>query len=421
MTVFALADCNNFYASCERIFLPRLEGVPVVVLSNNDGCIIARSNEAKQLGIPMGAPLHEVQACIRANGVQVFSANFALYGDMSRRVMQTLGTFTEALEIYSIDEAFLDISAVPPPRRFAFASHMRQRVKRDTGIPVSVGIGPTKTLAKLANDLAKKRPAGVLEFAATPQIDAALAASSVEDIWGIGGKRAEVLRQHGISSALDLKHADLRWIKQRLHLPVLRTVYELRGVSCLALEEVHGPKKEICCSRAFGRPVTDLHELEEAAAFYAHRASERLRRQHSLAQVVTVFVHTNPFQPHQPQYANTAIVPLPHATNSTPEIIAAARQGLARIYRPGFRYHKAGVMLLDLVSDTHIQGELFPVDPAIEHQRRLMAVVDAINRRFGRETIHFLVEGIAQPWRMQQRHRSPRYTTHWDELPTVTQ
>jgi len=292
-TSFALADCNNFYASCETVFRPDLEGRPLVVLGNNDGCIIARSNPAKALGIPMGAPLHSVASLVAKHGVAVCSANFALYGDMSSRVMAVLGRFTPRLDVYSIDEAFLDLAAVPPEDRRAYATLIRQTVHQWTGIWVSLGVGATKTLSKLANERAKKLPGGVLALCSEDETAALLRAMPVQEVWGIGPARGSFLRRHGIETAHDLACADAHWVKRHLYVPVARTQLELRGVSCLPLEAIRAPKKQVCCSRSFGRPIVALGELKEAVAQYASWACEKIRAQHSAAAVATVFLQTN--------------------------------------------------------------------------------------------------------------------------------
>lgn len=416
-TAFGLADCNNFYASCERVFRPRLEGRPVVVVGNNDGCVIARSNEAKALGIPMGAPLHTIRDVLRQHAVTVFSANFALYGDLSQRVMQVLGTFAPTLETYSIDEAFLDLGAVPPADRARFAGHLRATVRRQTGIPVSIGIAPTKTLAKLANDRAKHLPAGVLDLPDAAAAVDLLRATDVADVWGIGPRRAATLRRHGIQTADDLRQADLGWVRQSLSVVVARTVLELRGISCLPLEEVYAPKQEICTSRAFGQPVRHLAEAQAAASAYATRAAEKLRRQHSVAGLVTVFLHTNPFRERDPQWSAHCAMPIV-PTDDTLAIVAAARSGIARCFRDGYAYHKCGVVLSHITPDAVTQATLFP-DLAPPQRQELMTVVDAINHKWGRDTIRPAASGFRRPWAMKQAHRSPRYTTRWDELPGI--
>jgi DNA polymerase V len=415
-TSIALADCNNFYVSCERLFRPDLATKPVLVVGNNDGNVIARSNEVKALGVPMGAPLHEVRHLIAQHQIAVFSANFALYGDLSQRVMQTLACFTPALEEYSIDEAFLDVSMVPTEAQADYVRLIRATVKRDVGIPVSIGVAPSKTLAKLASEVAKKQE-GVLVLDDEEHIDALLDALPTSEIWGIGGRRAEVLaKRFKIRTALELKRADIGAMRRALSVVVARTVLELRGISCLPLEQVREPKKEICTSRAFGHKVRELSELKEAIATYACRAAEKLRQQQSVAARVLVFLHTNPFAEDLPQYHRSCLVSLT-ATDDAMMLVKVAHAGIEALYKPGYLYHKAGVVLMHLSAADAVQGSLFELaDP---QRVEVMAVMDAINRRFGRDTIRLAATGLKRPWAMRQKSRSPRYTTHWEEIPTL--
>lgn len=417
--MYALADCNNFYASCECLFAPQLKNKPVLVLSNNDGCVIARSNEVKALGIPMGAPIHQWQQVVEQHHIQVFSANFALYGNLSARVMSTLGRFTDQLEVYSIDEAWLDFTAVAPASYTAYAQEIRQTVGNWIGIPISIGVAGTKTLAKVANKAAKKGNEGVLALQTEQEIDPWLATLPVEDVWGIGPRHAEFLHTHKIYTAFQLKHTPERWIKQHLHLPGLRTVLELRGISCLPLDEAPQPRKQIAVTRSFGHAVEALAELKEAMAFYVSRAAEKLREQHSLASVLCVFIQTNSFRPEQPQYHRSGVIHLPAPTNDTGELIGSALRGVERLYRPGFQYHKAGVFLQELVPDTYRQLRLFASTEGMVHTQTVVEVIDAINRKFGRETIRYAATGKTPGWKMKQAHKSPHYTTSLDELPLV--
>ena len=416
---YALADCNNFYASCERVFAPHLKNQPVLVLSNNDGCVIARSNEVRALGIPMGAPIHQWQPFVDQHHIQVFSANFALYGELSSRVMTILGQFTHRMEVASIDEAWLDFTAVAPEAYVSYAAEIRQTVGKWTDIPLSLGVSVTKTLAKVANKAAKKSPAGVLALLDEAEIDERLSAIDVEDVWGIGPRHAEFLHAHKIHTALALKRAPERWIKQHMHVTGQRTVLELRGVSCIPLELAPQPKKQIAVTRSFGHPVESLQELKEAVAFYATRAAEKLRQQHSLVSVLCVFIATNPFQTDQPQYSRSCIIHLASPTNDTSELIGAALGGVERLYRSGYAYHRAGIFLQDLVQDTFRQLRLFAPTEALQRPQTLVEVVDAINRRYGREAIRYAATGKQSGWKMRQEHRSPRYTTRLDELRRV--
>ena len=417
-TMYAHADANSFYASVEQVFAPALKGKPVIVLSNNDGCVIARSSQAKPL-IPMGAPIHLWQHVVEQHQIHVFSANFSLYGDFSARIMSIMGRFTARLEVYSVDEAFLDFSAVAPESLIDYALEIKRTVKQWVGIPVSIGVAGTKTLAKLANRAAKKGNEGVLALQTEEEIDAWLAQVAVEEVWGIGPAHSAFLHAHKINTALQLKHAPERWIKQHLHLPGVRTVLELRGISCLPLEEAPQPKKQIAVTRSFGRVIESLAELQEMVAFYVTRAAEKLREQHSLVSLLTVFIATNPFQPEKPQYTRSCAIRLCAPTNDTRELIAAALGGLRQLYKPGYQYHRAGTFLQELVPDTHRQLHLFAPNEGLARRQTVVQVVDSINQRFGRETIWYAAAGRTPGWKMRQEHRSPRYTTCLDELPLV--
>lgn len=418
-TRFALVDCNNFYASCERVFNPRLFGRPIVILSNNDGCVIARSEEAKQLGIPMGAPAHEHKATFEKNAVVVMSSNYALYGDMSARVMETLRQCVPAMEVYSIDEAFL---ALEDWQGAEFARELRARVRQWTGIPVSIGIGPTKTLAKIANRLAKKTPelGGVLDLETVRDIDELLARVPCGDIWGIGKRLAVRLAAGGIRTACDLKHGEAAWVRKTLGVVGERILRELQGVSCLALEEVPAPKKGIASAKSFGRPVESLRELEEALATYTARAAEKLRSGRLLARQVHVFVATNPFSARQPQYSAGAQTALVRPSNHSPDLIAAALELLREIYRPGHQYKKTGIFVTELIAESDLQPDLFEA-PAetVGRVRELDRIVDGLNRKLGRNAIRYGSMGVKSRWAMRQERRSQKFTTRWDELPVA--
>jgi DNA polymerase V len=416
---FALVDCNNFYASCERVFDPSLCGRPVVVLSNNDGCIVARSSEAKALGIPMGVPFHEWEALIKRKGVQIRSSNYPLYGDMSRRVMRVLSDSVPELEVYSVDEAFLSIASFPRSNLSEMARALRDRVVRWTGIPVSIGIGPTKTLAKAANKLAKQDlgSQGVLNWQDQPSPEDTLALLKLGDVWGVGTRLGAALGHMGVRTALDLMRMDPQRIRRRFNVCLMRTVLELRGTICYPLGSSPPPKQTVGCSRTFREPVVDLAVLREALSAYTVVAAEKLRGQHSLAHMMQVFLMTNPFHQKLPQYANTALRTFPVPTSYTPDLIRAAADGLAEIYRFGYEYKRVGVMLAEIVPDHQVQGDLFAAnDPRL---KRLMGAVDHINGTWGRDTLFFAAAGIARPWKMQQQRLSRRYTTRWDELPVV--
>jgi DNA polymerase V len=418
--IFALADCNNFYVSCERVFRPALEGRPVVVLSNNDGCIIARSDEAKALGFAMGDPYHLNRDKLTRHGVAVFSSNYALYGDMSRRVMDTLANHTPEIELYSIDEAFLNLAGFERRGLAEYARQLRATIRSHTGIPVSIGIGPTKTLAKAANHLAKARPesGGVCDLAEI-DVDQALASIEVGGVWGVGRRWAKWLEEQGIATAFDLKRADPKAIRRKMTVVGERLVHELNGRSCLPLELVTPPRQGLTVSRSFGQTLTALRPINDALVSFVGRAAEKLRRQGLMAAQVMVFVTTNRFSASRPFYANSATVKLPYPTDFTPDLVEAAAQLLGTLYRPGFHYQKCGVMLLDLSPATEVQADLFdPRDRARE--ARLVRALDTLNTDYGARTVRVGNVGGKRPeWAMRQAFRSPRYTTNWRELPVV--
>jgi len=416
MALFALVDCNNFYASCERVFQPELRGKPVVVLSNNDGCVIARSNEAKALGIPMGEAWHLCRERGPTEGVIVRSSNYTLYGDMSARVMKILADFTPDLEVYSIDEAFLGMQGFEH-RLAQHAAELRRTVLQWTGIPVSVGIAPTKTLAKVANRFAKKDPAleGVCILTEAAAIDARLAGMEMTDLWGVARRLADRLAVLGIRTPLDLKRADPRLIRERFSVVLERTVHELRGVSCLALEDVTPDRKSIMASRSFGQPVYTRPEMEEAVSTYTARAAEKMRRQQLVTAQLVVFIHTNRFRPQDAPYNATQAVTLAVATADTGKLITAALRALDAIWRPGYRYKKAGVMFLDLHPARGVQAGLFEAPDTPAAQARMRAI-DSLNRHFGRDTVTYGATGTRRAWKLRREFASPRYTTAWDEL-----
>jgi DNA polymerase V len=415
--IFALVDCNNFYASCERVFNPRLEGKPVVVLSNNDGCIIARSNEAKALGIKMGEPLFQCEKLVAKHQVQVFSSNFSLYGDMSRRVMDTLALFAPEMEVYSIDEAFLHLTGIAADPA-GYARTIRATVKKWVGIPVSIGVGPTKTLAKAAAKAAKKTPGHEGVFDITARTEETLAAIEVEDIWGVGRQYARFLRRHGILTALDLRNAADGWVKKHMTVMGLRTVMELRGISCIPLDEGEPPRKTIMCSRSFGRKVYHLGELQEAAAAYTSKAAEKLRQQGSAASSLQVLLIEFPFNDGFPR-SHLCSTEIPVPTAYTPDLIRYAKALLTRIYRRGPAYRKVGVMLSGIVPRGQVQLNLFHVSREGKKELALMEAVDDINRCWGRGTLAFAASGFSRPWWMRQTRKSARFTTSWADLPMV--
>lgn len=422
----ALVDCNNFYASCERVFNPALRGKPVVVLSNNDSCVVARNNEARELKIPMGVPLFQIKELVEQHHVEVWSSNYALYASLSQRVMTTLQMLAPEVEVYSIDEAWLWLPGFSPAELDVHATKIRQTVGKWTGIEVSVGLAQTKTLAKLANRQAKKNPLykdrgvfNIVEYSQS-QLDDLLATVDVANVWGIGPRRTDFLRQHGILTAYDLKEAPDRWLLKNLTITGLRTAFELRGIPCLPPELSPPPKKTIVTSRGFGRPVESLEELTQAVTTYVARLAEKLRAQHSLASLLEVFIHTSHFATKGPHYANAITLRLPQPTSYTPELAAQARRGLEKIYRPGFKYQKAGVMVMDLVPEDGRQLNLFGEGEGgpttLERNRKLMEAVDEINRKMGRNTVRLGAAGLKEAWGMRRSKLSPCYTTRWEDL-----
>lgn len=416
--MFAIVDCNNFYASCERLFQPALGDKPILVLSNNDGCVIARSNEAKALGIKMGAPYFEIKALCKQHKVHVFSSNYSFYGDMSRRVMSVIEASWPEVEVYSIDEAFLDLTTLAAIDHEVFCTALQEKIRRHTGIPVSIGIGPTKTLAKLANHIAK-RELKIPVF----NIDNQrfwLAKIAVSDIWGVGRQWDKKLVQQGIYTAEDLAFADVRSIKERFSVVLQRTVYELRGIVCTGLQG-NEPRKSVISSRSFGCLQTQYAILAEAISGHCANACEKLRQEGLLARHVSLFVQTNRFRQDLPQYSNSLGVNLIYPSNDVRYITRTAKLGLRSLFRQGFHYQKVGVCLGDLVSNQSLQMDLFnqPQDDHLEHAKRLMSVMDAVNNKFGRHTLHLAAEGRVKPWAMRSQLRSQAYTSKWSELPIV--
>jgi DNA polymerase V len=417
----ALVDCNNFYVSCERVFNPSLEGRPVVVLSNNDGCVVARSNEAKALGIAMGAPFFMCRDLLHKNNGRAYSSNYSLYGDMSFRVMQTLRQFTPEVEIYSIDEAFVQCPACGRFGSTDFGHRIRRTVTQHTGIPVSIGIAPTKTLAKIANRIAKKEPScgGVFDCTRHHDIDRLLDGIDVADVWGIGRRYARKLQGCGIDTARQLKYADDLLIKKQCTIAGLRTACELRGIACLALEQTPPSKKAIASSRSFGRPVRSLAELCEAVSEYVSRAGEKLRRQKSTAGIMVVYVTTSPYIGREPHYANAMTCRLPFRTAYTPELIRHAHVCLEKLYKPGYRYTKAGILLTDIGPDRQAQLHAFEDACFTDAHKKMMSAVDCINERYGSNTVQFASSGTARTWSMQRQYMSPAFTTRWSEIPVA--
>jgi len=412
--IFALVDCNNFYASCERVFDPGLENRPVIVLSNNDGCVVARSDEAKKLGIGMGVAAFEIAGLAKKNKVAVFSSNYSLYADMSGRVMESLSKFAPRIEIYSIDEAFLDLGGFDRSLT-DLGRDIRRTVRRWTGIPVSVGIARTKTLAKVANSIAKRsvKAGGVLDLIDSPHLDRALFATPVEKIWGVGLKTATKLKSMGIKTALDLQNADAGRIRSGFGIAIARTVHELRGTCCYPLENNPPAGKSTAVTRTFGRPVESIDQLKEAAASYASRAAEKLRQQGLAANCMTVFASTSRFI--KKGYFNSDTSEFDVATNDTIELTARACGCVERIYRPGYEFKRCGVVMAGLVPEQQVQYNLFDTADRAK-SRRLMAAIDSIRSKTNCP-IRCAAAGTGQSWQVTFRNRSRRYTTNWRELP----
>jgi DNA polymerase V len=428
--MIALVDCNNFYVSCERVFQPSLEGKPVGILSNNDGCIIARSEEIKRLGVAMGTPYFKIPDLIKQHNIQILSSNYALYGDMSRRVMQVLGRFTPTMEVYSIDECFLDLSGFSQ-NLTAYGNTIAKIVKQGTGIPVSIGIAPTKTLAKLANKLAKKGIAGngsVLVWDTLTEPDKLMATIPVKELWGISSGLGKRLNQIRIDNVLALKQANIALIRKHFGVVVERIVRELNGTPCIQLESIPPKRKQILTSRSFGNRLSTLPELRAAVTVFATRSAEKLRSQNLCTQTLCVFIHTSPFDPSKPGYNNAFTLSWDAPTQDTGILIRYALAGLERIYRLGYQFQRAGVLLPDLMPNSYRQLSLFDAGD-IERQKnqrwyllkseRLMTALDAINRAHGRHSIRYASQGLSARWCMRQQLRSPAYTTRWQELPTV--
>lgn len=420
MAWFGLLDCNNFYCSCERIFAPTLQDQPIVVLSNNDGCIISRSQEVKALGVPMGAPAFKIREFIKQHAVQVFSSNYTLYGDISARVMNTLDELCPLVEVYSIDEAFLDLSIFPLPELEPFARKVRATVRQWTKIPTCVGIAQTKTLAKVANKIAKKNPAhdGVFVIADDAARIAALTSFEIGDVWGIGRQYQELLLKQGVKSALDFTKLSDQWVKSQMTVTGYRLLLELRGHSCVPMLEPRAISKNICNSRSFGKPQTDYEAIAAAVSTFAHNCGQKLREQTACASVVNVFIHTNKHRTDQPQYASSQSINLPTASNSSTELIKAALHVLRRIFKPGFIYAKAGVTVTGIIPADQVTPDLFDTDDRTR-QAEVCQLIDDLNRRYGRNTIVFAAQKTAHQWQTKAEMKSPCYTTDWRELPKI--
>ena len=411
--MFALVDCNNFYVSCERVFNPKLEGKPVVVLSNNDGCIIARSEEAKRLVLKMAEPAFKKYAFLQENNVHIFSSNYTLYGDMSARVSQTLSDFVPEIEIYSIDEAFLNLSGFKGDPE-EFAKRIIQTVHQNTGIPISIGIGPTKTLAKIGNKAAKQT-GGIFIIRNDRHRDSLIRNTPIDKVWGIGKQYGVLLRKTGVKTAFDYTLLDDNWLRIKMKVMGLRIKQELLGEPCIQLELLMPQKKAIATTRAFGKKTSEHSVLKEAVSTYAVRCAEKLRKQHSVANLLTVFIHTDPFNPADPQINKSKTVSLPVATNNNIELVKYSLFCLNEIYSPDFRYKKAGVIVEGLQSEEQIQSNIFDITNH-DKFKKLARALDKINYEFGRDKIKLAVQGDGKKWKLRQEKLSKRYTTNWNDI-----
>ena len=414
----ALIDCNSFYASCERIFNPKLLGKPIVVLSNNDGCIITRSAEAKALGIKMGEPYFKAKKIIEKNNVKVFSSNYSLYGDISQRVMEILLGFSPEVEIYSIDEAFLNFKGFKNHELLTYCKHIRQTIKQWVGIPVSIGVGSTKTLSKIANHLAKKEAdyEGICILKSDEKIEEALNRIEIGDVWGIGRRLSKFLRNYEVRTAKQFAFLDRRWIRKNMGVVGEKIQLELCGVSCLDLELLPSPKKSCCVSRSFSRPIEKIEELQESIANYGSRVAEKIREEGLIAQSMSIFVLTNHFNKKEKQYSSSIKLQLDYPTSDSKLIVKRAVEGIKRIYKEGYRYKKAGIILYELHSSSSVRGLLDYDKPRTDS---LMRSLDEINYRYGSATLRLAAEGIRRSWHMRREKVSPCYTTSFDQLMIV--
>tara|TARA_Y100000590_G_scaffold352430_1_gene404996 strand:+ start:1424 stop:2704 length:1281 start_codon:yes stop_codon:yes gene_type:complete len=415
----ALIDCNSFYVSCERLFNPSIIKKPVVVLSNNDGCIISRSNEAKILGIKMGEPYFKIKKIVEKNDVKVFSSNYSLYGDISRRVMKTLKIFSPEIEIYSIDEAFLNLSSIKDENLFDYGNEIRKKVLKWTGIPTSIGIGTTKTLCKAANHIAKKEKSGVINFINSKQIDDFLMKIKINDVWGVGKQLTKFYIKHGINTAYQLKNTSNTWIKKNTNVFGSRTAMELKGVSCISLDVNEDKRKSCCVSRSFGKKVTQLEELKESIATHCLNAAEKIRLDKQTAKKITVFIRTSPFQKDKKYYANAKNIDLPIRTNDSIELVRKALIALECIYKKGYKYQKAGIILSGLKDINFYKKNLFSKINNEEKRTKLMKAIDYTNNKYGQNVLSIAQAGIKKTWNIKRRHSSKIDTACFELLPIV--
>ncbi len=413
----ALIDCNSFYVSCERLFNPKIKNVPVVVLSNNDGCVISRSTEAKNIGIKMGEPYFKVKELIKENNVHIFSSNYALYGDLSRRVMKVLKDFSDKIEVYSIDEAFVDLSHVKDEMVEEYGKKIRDRVLKWTGIPTSVGISNTKTLSKVANHIAKKNKAGVIFL--KEDIDKILKGFSISDVWGVGKQLSKLYIKNGINNALELKNISNTWVKKSTNVLGAKTVMELRGIPCIDLETEEIKRKSCCVSRSFGKKVESLEKLRESIVTHCLNAAEKIRTDKQTTRAITIFIRTSPFDRNRKYYSNSITIELPVSSNNSLELVKAATKGLEKIYKYGYFYQKAGIILSKLRESSEKEFNL--LTPILENKSKtLMKAIDFTNAKYGRNAISIAQAGIKNDWKMRREHSSKIDTASFDSLPKIS-
>jgi len=413
----ALIDCNSFYVSCERLFNPKINNKPTVVLSNNDGCVISRSTEAKKIGIKMGEPYFKVKELVKKNNVHIFSSNYALYGDISRRVMKTLKSFSDRIEIYSIDEAFVDLSHVEDKEIENYGKQIRDRILKWTGIPTSVGIAKTKTLSKVANHIAKKNKTGVIYL--NENIDNHLKKFYISDIWGVGKQLSKLYIKNGINTAYELKNISNTWIKKSTNVLGAKTVMELRGITCINLETQETKRKSCCVSRSFGKKVESLEKLQESITTHCLNAAEKIRNDNQTTRSITIYIRTSPFDKNRKYYSNSITIDLPIATSNSLELVKAAINGLKKIYKYGYFYQKAGIILSKLREAS--ENEFSLLAPIMENKSEtLMKAIDFTNAKYGRNAISIAQAGINNSWKMRREHSSKIDTASFDSLPKIS-
>ena len=415
----ALVDCNSFYVSCERLFNPSLIKKPIVVLSSNDGCVISRSTEAKALGIKMGEPYFKVERIVKKNNVKIFSSNYSLYGDISRRVMKTLKQFSPQIEIYSIDEAFLNLSSIKDENLLEYGNKIRSTILKWTGIPTSIGIATTKTLSKVANYLAKKERSGVINLINSKQTDKLLTEIKINDVWGVGRQLTKFYIKNGINTAYQLKNISNSWVKKNTNVFGSRTVMELKGVPCISLESYQEKRKNCCVSRSFGKKVTKLEELKESITMHCLNAAEKIRIDNQTAKKITTFIRTSPFQKDKNYYANTKDIDLPIRTNDSIELVKQALIALKCIYKKGYRYQKAGIILSGLKDVNIYKKNLFSTISGEENRKRLMKAMDYTNTKYGRNALSIAQAGLKKRWNIKKQYSSKIDTACFELLPAV--